>query len=79
MNPLVTHVFELGCDAIDDFVWCGLWYEEMNHKGAGRHRVRRVDSGELEVVDEFWRVFGQDRTERKRDLEVEASGGMVYV
>jgi hypothetical protein len=38
-----------------------------------------VDTGEVEVVDEFWRVVGRDRTERKGALEVEASGGMVYL
>jgi hypothetical protein len=51
----------------------------VNHEGTGRHRVRRVDSGEVEVVDEFWQVFGRDRTERNRALEVEASGGTVCV
>jgi hypothetical protein len=78
VNPLFTYVFELGCDDVDDVVICGLWYDEVNHEGTGRHRVRRVDSGEVEVVDEFWRVVGRDRTDRKRILEVEASGGMVY-
>ena len=70
MNPLFTHVFKLGCDDVDDVVWYGLWYEEVNHKGTSRHRVRRVDTGELEVVDAFWGVVGRDRTERKG-----ASGG----
>ena len=51
MNPLFTHVFKLGCDDVDDVVRCGLWYEEVNHKCTGRHRVRRVDIGGVEVVD----------------------------
>ena len=53
MNPLFTHVFESGCDDVDDVVSYALWYEEVNHEGTGRHRVRRVDSGEVEVVDEL--------------------------
>jgi len=38
-----------------------------------------VDPGEVEIVDEFWRVVGRDRTERKRALEVESSGKMMGV
>ncbi len=79
MNSLFTRVFRLGCDDVDNVVWCGLWYEEADHKGIGRHRVRRVDTGEVEVVNEVWRVVGRDRTERKGALEVETSGGMVNV
>ena len=76
MNPLFTRVFKLGCDYV---VWCGLWYEEMDHEGTGRHRVCRVDTGEVQVVDEVWRVVGRDRTEHKGALEVETSGRMVIV
>ena len=79
VNSLFTRVFKLGCDDVDDVVWCGLWYEEEDHEGTGRHRVRRVDTGEVEVVNEVWRVVGRDRTERKGALEVETSGGMVNV
>ncbi len=51
MNPLFAHAFRLSCDDVDYVVWCGLWYVEVNHEGTGRRRVRRVDTGELEVVD----------------------------
>ena len=77
MNPLFIHVFELGCDDVDDVVSFALCYKDVNHEDSGRHRVRRVDSGAEEVVDELWRVVGRDRTERKRALEVEASGGVM--
>jgi len=79
VNPSFTHVFMLGCDDVDNVGWRGLLHEKVDHEGTGRHRVRRVDTGEVEFVDELWRVVGRDRTERKGALEVEASGGMMYV
>ena len=71
MCPLFAHVFKLMCDDADCVVWCGLWYVEVDHEGNGRRLVRRVDTGEVEVVDEVWRVVGRDRTERKGTFEVE--------
>jgi hypothetical protein len=79
VNPLFTHVVKLGCDDVDYVVWYGLWYKEVDHEGTGRHRVRRVDTGEVEVVNEAWRVVGRDQTDRKGDMEIETSGRMVYV
>ena len=79
MNPLFTHGLKVSCDAIDYVILCGLWYEEVDHEGTDRHRVRRVDTDEVEVVDEVWRVVGRDRTECKEAPEVESSGRMVNV
>ena len=52
VNPLFTRVFKLGCDDVTFVHWCGLWYEEVDHEGTGRHQVCRVVAGEVEVVDE---------------------------
>ena len=51
VNPLFAHVFKLSCDDVDYVVWFGLWYEEVDHEVTGRHRVRRVDISEVEVVN----------------------------
>ena len=79
MNPLSPHVLKLSCDDVDYVVWCGLWYVEVDHEGIGRRRVRRVDTGEVEVVDEVWRVVGRDRTEHKGTMEVVSSGRMMDI
>jgi hypothetical protein len=54
---MFVHLLRLSCDDVGNFVWCGLWDVEVDHEGTGR-RVRRVDTGEVEVVDKVWRVVG---------------------
>jgi len=58
LNPLIAHFVKLSNDDVGDVVWCELWDVEMDHEGTGHCRVRRVDTGEVEVVDKVWQVVG---------------------
>ena len=54
--PLFLHFSQLcGYDVVDDVRGC-FWDVQMHREGACRRRVRRVDAGEVCVVDEVRRV-----------------------
>jgi len=55
---MFAYVLKLSGVDIGDVVWCGLLDVEVDHDSTGRRRVRRVETGEVEVVDTVWRVVG---------------------
>ncbi len=52
-HTLFLHYFELEAQEADDVLYRRLREVDVDHEGVVRSGVRRVDSDEVEVVDQF--------------------------